>query len=43
MASKVETRPGQGRKPIMDCSDEEAVRRQLRKTHGLKHGMAESQ
>ena len=22
----LETRPGQGRKPIMDCSDEEAVR-----------------
>lgn len=22
----METRPGQGRKPIMDCSDEEAVR-----------------
>ena len=23
------TRPGQGRKPIMDCSDEEAVRRAI--------------
>ena len=25
----LETRPGQGRKPIMDCSDEEAVRRAI--------------
>ena len=24
-----ETRPGRGRKPIMDCSDEEAVRRAI--------------
>lgn len=23
------TRPGQGRKPIMDCSDEEAVRKAI--------------
>ena len=29
MASKAETRPGQGRKPIMDCSDEEAVRKAI--------------
>ena len=25
----LETRPGQGRKPIMDCSDEEAVRKAI--------------
>ena len=25
----LETRPGRGRKPIMDCSDEEAVRRAI--------------
>jgi transposase len=25
----LQTRPGQGRKPIMDCSDEEAVRRTI--------------
>ena len=25
----METRPGRGRKPIMDCSDEEAVRRAI--------------
>lgn len=28
----LETRPGQGRKPIMDCSDEEAVRKAIGKS-----------
>lgn len=27
--SGLETRPGRGRKPIMDCSDEEAVRKAI--------------
>ena len=26
---ELKTRPGQGRKPIMDCSDEEAVRKAI--------------
>lgn len=28
----LETRPGQGRKPIMDCSDEELVRKAIEET-----------
>ena len=29
----LETRPGQGHKPIMDCSDEEAVRKAIDEDH----------
>ena len=33
----LETRPGQGRKPIMDCSDEEAVRKAIEEDLSLIH------
>lgn len=39
---RLETRPGRGRKPIMDCSDEEAVRRAIEREQGTR-GMAADQ